>query len=189
MMSRVHFVNRFSFRSVYLVLGLCWLIVLVMFGNASWRNSIRQFFVGSDRKVLASLNEDLTKTGQMISVIKVREKGLLYLEFYSQKKASEGEETAESLEKSDQSIVELIQKLQMPNSIDGYVTFMGQASNLAVANLDDDPILELLVPSFNLEFAPFLDVVKYNTAEKRFKIMPAFSIPQDLIQGIRREGM
>jgi hypothetical protein len=180
MLSRTYWPRFFTAKTVYTVLGLCWLTVLAFFTNSDWRKGVRNLVRGADRKVLATLKDDLDASGVPISVIKVQEDGALYLEFYSQKK--------QNSDSGEFSTIELLQKLPLSNSIDGYVTFMGEATNLAAANLDDDPFLELVVPSFNLEFAPSLEVVKYLPTDKKFILMSSFYIPKDLIQGFQQEG-
>lgn len=180
MLSRIDFPRFFTAKILYAVLGLCWLSVLIVFTNSEWRKSVRNLIRGSDRKVLATLKENIDGSGIPISVIKVQENGALYLEFYSQKD--------QNSDSGNLSTIELIQKLPLSNSIDGYVTFMGEATNLAAANLDDDPFLELVVPSYNLEFAPSLEVVKFIPTDKRFVLMSLFYIPKDLIQGFQQEG-
>jgi hypothetical protein len=156
-------------------------MILAIIGlTPSLRESFRQWFRGPDRHVLATLRDDLTGSGQQYTVFKIKENGRLFLEFYGF--ANKAEESA--LEANG--AMELLQTLELANPIDGYVTFMGAATNLAVANLDGEPNLELLVPSFNLEFAASLDVVRYDFATKRFEFMNGLSLPADLVQGIQR---
>jgi hypothetical protein len=168
----------FFFLSLFLI-GLTIVIL-----NQDWRDDFRKWFRGSDRTILATLRGDFDGTGQLFSVFKIRESGALFVEFYSQKSVGDGLDS----EVLAQSTIELIQRLELPNPIDGYVTFMGEATNLAVANLDGDPMLELLVPSYNLELAASLDVIKFNAALNKFELMSSFDVPENLIEGLQREG-
>lgn len=152
---------------------------MVMVANSKWREQARQWFRGSDRKILATLRDDFKGSGQPTIVFKIKEGGTLFLEFYSQ--------DADRSLSPNAADLELLQRIELPNSIDGYVTFMGEATNLAVANLDGDPLLEILVPSYNLEFAPTLDVVKYNAGMGKFELMNSFEVPENLIQTIQKE--
>ncbi len=169
---------------VLIALGFVTLGVIISFPNL--RSQARQWFRGNDRKILATLRDDISRTGQWVSVFKVREGSTISLEFYTQIENPKAEGTSQ--DEGHQSSIELIQKIELPNSIDGYVTFMGEATNLAVANLDGDPQLEILVPTYSLDFAASLDVIKYNTGSNRFELMSSFDVPENLIQGFQREA-
>lgn len=161
-------------------LSLCMVGVLTLLSNSDLRENARRWYRGADRKILATIEDDLRGDGSLVSVFKIKENGALYLEFYLLQAKRDGTVAAEQ--------PELIQRMELPNSIDGYVTIMGQATNLAVANLDGDPLLELLVPSYNLEFAASLEIVKYNAGLGKFQLMPSFEVPEDLTNGVRREA-
>lgn len=172
------FITILSSRIVFIVLTICLLLLFVIIGRPELRDQVRYWFRGSDRKILATLRENLQGTEAPILALKVKEKGALFMEFYVQK-VQEGAEGRRQMP-------ELFQKLELPNPIDAYFTFMGQATNLAVANLDGDDSLELIVPSYNLEFAASLDVIKFNTATNQFQLMSTFDLPKELLDGVEK---
>lgn len=180
MLSRNHFQSLGSLRVGYLVLFLLLLGIVALYANRDLRDQLTDLIYRQDRQILATLKDDLEGLGNVTSVLKVRERGRIYLEFYSYER--KGPENGE-----DQMVLELKQKLPLANSLDGYVTFMGEATNLAIGNLDADPQLELLVPTYNSDFVASLEVVKFNQITNKFEIVPAFDWPDGVSQGIERE--
>ena len=177
MLSRIHLPSYFT--AVITILSIGFLGLLVMLMNPNLRETARNWYSGNDRKILATLTSTLDGTDKRYRIFKIKEKGSLFLEFYAMNELGNGN--------AAQSSQELIQKIEIPNPIDGYVTFMGEATNLAVANLDGDPLLEILVPSYNLEFSASLDIIKYNAAFKKFELMSSFDLPENLLKSLQPE--
>lgn len=173
--------TNYTFRAFLLALVLCLLVLLSAFFIPKWRERLQFLVSGDDRKILAMLVEDLDRNGNPVSIFKVSEKGALFIEVYSTK-------TPEALANTLQSrSFELIQKIELPGTVDGFVSFMGEATNLAVANLDNDPYLELIIPSYNFEFVASLDIIKYNPGTKKFELMTSFDIPEGLFGSFSKE--
>lgn len=181
MLSRIHLPSYLSAAITILSVGLLGLLFMLI--NPNLREKARNWYSGNDRKILATLTSTLDGTDQRYRIFKIKEKGSLFLEFYAMNNLSNGNGNGNG--NSTQSSQEFIQKIELPNPIDGYVTFMGEATNLAVANLDGDPLLEILVPSYNLEFAASLDIIKYNTALKKFELMSSFDLPENLLKNLQ----
>lgn len=157
-------------------------IILLILIKSEWRLKVRNFIIGNDRKILATLREDLAANGQSVLVFKVKEKGNLYIEFYTTKLMVKDENT----DPTEPQPPELLQKIELSGSIDGFVNFMGQATNLAVANLDEDPSLEVIVPFYNQEFSPNLEIIKYNPDFHKFEVQQNFDIPKSLLDSVSR---
>ena len=180
MLSRDHFLLRSRLGITYGLLCLAIIFLVVVLAKPSWRQQVRGWVRGDDRKIVATLKDDLKGSGEMILVFKIKEAGSLFLEFYSQ--------NIEDSSGSKSSAMELLQRLEIPNAMDGFVSFMGETTNLAVANLDGDPLLELIVPSYNFEFASNLDVIKYNAALQKFEVLSSFELPANLLRSLQREA-
>lgn len=171
----------YAFRASLLVLALCLLVLICAFFIPQWRKHLQLLVWGESRKILATLVEDLDRTGNPVSIFKVREKGSLFIEVYS---TSSPEGLANTIQSRS---FELIQKLELPGAVDGFVSFMGEATNLAVANLDNDPYLELIIPSYNFEFVASLDIIKYNPGTKKYELMSSFDIPEGLFGSFSKD--
>lgn len=171
-----------TFKVFSFILGVFLFILLSAFFLPHWRQQLRSMIWGSDRKILATLVEDLERTGNPISVFKVSEKGNLYIELYS---TAVPEELVDTLQSSS---YQLLQTIELPGTIDGYVSFMGEATNLAVANLDDDPYLELIIPSYNYDFVASLDIIKYNPVVQKYELMKSFDIPEGILGTFSKES-
>lgn len=180
MLSRADFSSSNLTKVTYAFLIACAVALVVIIATPAWRDKVRGFFRPSDRKIVATLRDDLKHEGRAILVFKIKEAGSLYLEFYGP--------DADQIEGKPTGGMTLLQKLELPNPIDGFVTFMGEATNLAVANLDGDELLELVVPTYNLEFAPILEVVKFNPGNGRFELLQTFDVPPNMFQGFQREA-
>lgn len=171
----------YAFKGSLLVLGLCLLALLSAFFIPQWRKHLQLLGWGESRKILATLIEDLDRSGNPVSIFKVREKGSLFIEVYSTHSPDGLANTIQSRS------FELIQKLELPGAADGFVSFMGETTNLAVANLDNDPYLELIIPSYNFEFVASLDIIKYNPGTKKYELMSSFDIPEGLFGSFSKD--
>jgi len=169
-------------RVTTIVLSLLLLILLSAFFFPKLREKLRHMFSNTDRKILATFVEDLERTGFPLSVFKVKEDGKLFVEIY---KSIAPEEIVGNLQNQS---FDLLQKIELPGTMDGFVSFMGETTNLGIANLDNDPYLELIVPSYNYEFIASLDIIKFNPAINKFELMTSFDIPEGLLGGFSREG-
>lgn len=136
-----------SFLSILVV------IITIIAVVPDFREKLRSILIPSSRNILATVRGDLRNDGTTISVIKVKTTDSLSLEFY--------EVNAESMQ--------LVQREELPDRNEGYFTFMGESTNLAISNIDEDPMIEVLAPTFDENLVAHLTVYKYNTASKRFE--------------------
>ncbi|MEY4617288.1 MAG: hypothetical protein RJB66_2248 [Pseudomonadota bacterium] len=180
MSSRTDLNSHYLLKAIYAFLVTAVVMLIVIMATPQWRDKIRGLFRPVERRIVATLRDDLKNQGQPVLVFKIKEGESLFLEFY--------ESDADKIIETSTSSMNLIQRLELPNSIDGFVTFMGEATNLAVANLDADELLELVVPTYNLEFAPILEVVKFNPGNGRFELLQSFDVPSSFLQGFQKES-
>lgn len=161
-------------RLLYSVFSLILLSLVLTLARPPWREAVQKWYWEDDRQVLAVL--DLAIKDQsgpdFIKVIKVKEAGLLYLEFY---RISISHQLDGALGADSQ--IEKIQKVKLANTFDGYFTVGDQVTNLAAINIDSDEQLEVLIPSFNRDLVASLDVAKYNPANRRFDILDVLVEP------------
>lgn len=118
------------------------------------RAQVRGTFLNDYRMIVSSAQGDLLNDGTPFKVIKVKTRDELVLEVY--KGSVDGS-------------YELIEKIQMPDQRDGYFSFNGQASNLAVDDIDGDGHPEILVPSFDRDLVGHLNVFRFDPTAKNFQ--------------------
>lgn len=140
-----------------LVIGLLSTFALVLVAVAvvpSLRSKAKAWVFDDRRHLLATAAGRLTLDGPDITVLKVIQAEKLYLEVY---KMEPGNET-----------MALMAKLPLPENQDAFFTFQGNATNLALGDLDGDGTLEILAPTFNAEMTARLNVFKYDPESGSF---------------------
>lgn len=138
----------------YLLIFILWSLALAFVLTPSLRHSLRSFFYTPQRKVLSTATADLLNNGTLYKVLKIQEGSRLYIEIYSL---------------SDMGSHSLLERLPLPkNHHDGYFHIQGLATNLALKNIDDDPFMEILVPTYDASQKAHLNIFKYNPQEKKF---------------------
>jgi hypothetical protein len=128
-------------------------IVTVYAVVPQWRTQFREFVFTESREVLARATSDITGNGDRFTFIKVRDKKGLSIEVYNDKLEGFG----------------LQSRLSLNESRDGFFDFRGQATNMALADIDNDGVLELLVPTFDENLIARLNVFKFNSDEQTFE--------------------
>ncbi|MGZ3774183.1 MAG: hypothetical protein ACXVCN_10730 [Bdellovibrio sp.] len=118
----------------------------------SARVSIKNFLLNSDRTVLAKVSGNLTSQGPQVTVLKIKTKESLSLEIYSNAPQSQT----------------LMAKVPLSESQDGYFLLQGNATNLAIADIDKDGDSEIVAPTYDDQMIPRLNIFKYNSATKSF---------------------
>ena len=149
------------------------ILLFVIFGLAtvtlcfsSARQSFKDWMIPEKREILAKTQGDLTGKGEFVLLIKVKTRDELFVEVYSvDPKTNE---------------THFLAKLAIPEHRDGYFEFRGQPTNLALADLDADGILEVIVPAFDDNLIPRLHVFRYDPAAKVFILSEPGSLTKDL---------
>lgn len=124
----------------------------------SVRSKIKEAFASTDRDVVAKVTASLSSEGPRVTVLKIRSKNSLSLEIYT---LSENGETS------------LNTKIPLFESRDGYFLLQGNATNLALTDVDKDGNPEIVAPTYDDQMVPRLNIFKYNPATKTFDRMTA----------------
>lgn len=138
--------------------GLIILAVLAMLVTTvavvpSLRTQVKDFFIGEERTILAKVGGNIGPQGPKVTALKIRSKEGLSLEVYSNT-AEEG--------------LVLIAKINLYEKRDGYFSLKGNATNLALVDVDKDGLMELVAPTYDDQMIPRLNVFKYNDQSKHF---------------------
>ncbi len=144
----------FLFKAGRLVLSTAFVTMLVAALHPEVRSQIRGAVLKDYRTIVSTAAGDLHGTGEALKVVKVKTRDALYLEVY----ASEIDGTQK-----------LLEKIEMPDSKDGFFSFNGQATNLAVDDIDGDGRPEILAPSFDQNLVGHLNVYRYDESSQAFR--------------------
>lgn len=108
------------------------------------------------RKVLATVSGDLLNSNKDFKVIKIRSHEGLFIEIYEEFKNNTRP---------------LFARIKLIDTRDGYFHFQGQATNLALDDIDGDRILEVIAPSFDDNFKAHLNIFKYNEITNGYELL------------------
>lgn len=117
------------------------------------RSSVRGTFVRDFRNVVSTAKGNLAGDSRMFTVTKIKTRDTLSLEIY------------ENLVSGQQKLVE---RIALADSRDGYFDFNGQATNLAIDDIDGDGQPEILVPTFDNNLVGRLNVYNFDASSKTF---------------------
>lgn len=146
------------------VLALIAMSLITIAVVPSLRTSVRDFFADSQREILAKVSGHLSESGPQITVLKIKSKNTISIEIYTQ---------------DENGALVLMSKIPLFDARDGHVLIQGNATNLAITDMDKDGTLEIVVPTYNDQMVPRLNVFKYNPTTKSFDRATA---PEELPQ-------
>lgn len=119
-----------------------------------WRNKLQNSLRGPDRQLLSTVIGDLRNDGKPIKILKFRTRDGLVLEFLGS-----GEAGARPL----------LDRVTLADPYDGYFDFGGEATRMAIVDLDGDKKFELIAPSFDQNLIAHLNTFKYNAQTEKFE--------------------
>lgn len=123
--------------------------------NTEIKSSIRNYFIPPYRVILAVASADIDGTGKGNQVLKVKTDQGLFIEVYG----SAGKQQ------------ELLAMTKLPDKKDGYFTFAGKVTNLAIDDINGDGNPEILATSFDQDLVARLNVYRYLKADKSLTVV------------------
>lgn len=135
-----------------LVLIFAAMLVAALYPEA--RSTMRSTVMKDFRMVVSTAHGDLLGNGTNLTVAKVRTRDALFIEIY-EPRIDGGQH--------------LVERIELPDKKDGYFNFNGQATNLAIDDIDGDGRPEILVPSFDQNLVGHLNIYRYNQAQGAFQ--------------------
>lgn len=149
--------QRFTPRGLIAILVLAVAVVGLTLAALipSSRQKIRSWLRPDNRQILAKTSGYASADGPFVSVFKIRENGVLVIEVYT---------TPEQ-----DGSPKLMQKFVLNETRDGYFNFMGNATNLALSDTDQDGALDILAPTFDDQMTARLNVFRFNRALGTFE--------------------
>jgi len=134
------------------------LVVTAIAITPNWRQAARDLVSPEQRVILAKVTGDLTGQGPHVIVLKIKLRDSLVLEIYD-------------AEKSDENA--LMARIVLPEKRDGYFQLKGNATNLGLADVDNDGTMEIVAPAFDDQMIARLNIYKFNPATRSFDRMNA----------------
>ncbi len=141
------------------MIGMAALTVLLMLlitiaAIPSLREKFRAALIPEGRQILAKVSGNISAQGPHITVLKLKTKNAISLEVY---------------DSSNKDEMLLLEKIPLEEIRDGYVSIKGNATNLGLADVDNDGNAEIVTPTFDDQMIPRLNVFKYIETTKSFE--------------------
>jgi len=152
--------EKLSVKQLAILLGRTTLMAvcaLMMFAavHPDTRNMVRTVLSANEqRTVISTAQAHLAGDARAFTIAKVKAGGLLSLEIF------------ENFGNGQQKLVE---KIQLPDTRDGFFDFNGHASNLAVSDINDDGRPEILAPSFDNNLVGHLNIYSFDPESNAFQ--------------------
>lgn len=146
--------NTYLVNGAFVILGFAVLLTSLTAAIPSWRAAVRGYVQTPFREVLAKTRGDLTGKGFIVSVIKLRTQEGISVEIFE--RVNEGEQER------------FLARLKFEERRDGHFSIRGQATNLALMDVDHDGLLEVIVPVYDENLIPRLHVFKFDPIGKVF---------------------
>ncbi len=158
MQAQLAFQNWISNRSVTrfgrALLVTFFLVAMAIVLHPTLRYGARSYVNNDHRTVVSTARGDLLGNGKSFTVVKVKTHENLFLEIY---------------EPIADGTTRLVSKISLADKKDGYFSFNGQATNLAIASIDGESSPEIVAPSFDQNLVGHLNVFKYDPLSKEFQ--------------------
>tara|TARA_B100000749_G_scaffold122825_1_gene93970 strand:- start:225607 stop:226101 length:495 start_codon:yes stop_codon:yes gene_type:complete len=117
------------------------------------RNYVRHSFKQQFRTVVSTAVADFSD-GKSFKVVKIKTNKGLYIEVY---------------DNTNSNISPLVDRIHLPDEKDGFIVFRGQATNLAVDDVDGDNIPDIIAPSFDNNLVAHMNVYSFNPSTGKFE--------------------
>ncbi|MCB0420696.1 MAG: hypothetical protein KDD61_06855 [Bdellovibrionales bacterium] len=117
------------------------------------RLNLKSFFSGPSRTVLSVVIGDVMGNGTAAKVVKVQTKDSLLIEIY---------------DAPENGARKLLHTLKIQDPHDGYFHLNGSATNLALEDIDNDGVVDIIAPSFDANMVAHLNVYKYDPQLETF---------------------
>lgn len=134
------------------IISLIAIAVTLLLVQPQWKEKVRDLILRDSYALLAEEEADIRNDGSIIRVSKLKINGKIYLRFFEM----------------NGDVWKPIQTILLPDSYDGYATIAGDPKNLAILNLDDDGLLEVIAPTFDKDMIAYLNIYKYSIDSKAF---------------------
>ena len=119
----------------------------------SLRTKVKDLVSSEQREVIAKATGSLSSEGPRVTVLKIRSKNTLSIEVYSLDNPQE---------------MTLMTRIPLFETRDGFFMLQGNATNLAITDIDKDGTLEIVAPTYDEQMVPRLNIYRFNPDSKNF---------------------
>lgn len=147
--------STFSKKELLLMIGLAVVAMAVTTVAVvpSLRTKVKEALMMDNREILAKVSGRISAQGPRVTVLKIKSKNEISLEIYDM----DGPDG-----------MTLLAKVPLAESRDGYFSLNGNATNLALTDVDHDGSMEIVAPTYDDQMVPRLNIFKYNPNTKNF---------------------
>ena len=145
--------SKSIFNKYYLSSFALLLISLFLFFNPNVQNYSEEKSRSKDREILSKIETSKLNDQIKFTLIKVKHNQKLFLEIYGHMNHG----------------LELIETLNLDGSFDAFLMLKDRTSNLIISNIDGDPGLEIIAPTYDKRMKPILNVYKYDSQMEKIK--------------------
>jgi hypothetical protein len=128
-------------------------VVTGLFFSATWRTPLRKLWAGPEREILSVANGKIFPDGEG-RVLKIKTPTQIILEVYGPLKAD---------------TPPLMEQIVLPDKRDAQFQFRARATNLALKDLDNDNVFEIIAPSYDSALVPHLNIFRFNRDSGHFE--------------------
>lgn len=136
------------------ILGIMAVLAFIAVVHPDVRASVRGTLRSDYRTVISTAKGDLSGAGSMYTVAKVKTRDNIYLEIF--------ENIADHAPR-------LVERIELADARDAYFNFNGQATNLAIDDINGDGRPEILAPTFDRNLVGRLNVFQFNESTREFQ--------------------
>jgi hypothetical protein len=145
-----------TIRPLTITLLLVSLTLILIVAVPKWRLNLRDRLLPNARTLVAKVDGQLSADGPSIIVLKIKTRDQYFLEVY----------------RSNENL-ELMQRIALEEPLDGRFSFQGRFTNLAMVDINNDGVFEVVSPMFDKNSVPRLLIFKYNSVLQSFEKLTA----------------
>lgn len=145
--------KRIQLSKHYLISGALLVVSFAIFFNTKAVNYINSFTKAEGREVLSTIETLKLNPDLKMTLVKVKENKNLFLEVFVHMNHG----------------LELIETLNLDGEFDAYLILKDRTSNLIIKNIDREPDLEIVAPTYDRQMKPVLNVFKYDLNLEEFR--------------------
>ena len=145
--------RQWSFSAV-ICLSIAFSFSLVL--NRDLREFARGQLYPEFREVVSKVDGDLFGTGENIRVLKIKSNQGLFVEIYKEQQNGQRDE--------------LIQRIDLSGSRDAYFSFNGEATNLALDDVNRDSRPEILIPSMDSKLVAKMLILELDPQTQTYRL-------------------
>ncbi len=139
-------------RTSFVFFFLLFIVSTIFYFSSSARSPLREVFAPPPRKIL-SVAVGAVVPGVKAKVVKVQTPEGLFVEVYGPIKDG---------------VPPLLQSIKLPDKQDALFQFQGRATDLALEDLNNDGLFEIIAPTYDASLVPHLNIYQYKKDAKLF---------------------